>query len=464
MSIWDTLQIERPGPKYLAIRDALAEAIRDGRIAPGRKLPSHRLLARKLGVSVGTVTRAYEEALEQGLITGEVGRGTFVSHNPPTPLSVVDTSRIPSDCLDLFQNIPVAIPDLENQAWNDALTVLRRDHDLAAIARRSWSESVPRHQQVGAAWIERTGLATSPHDVFDCPGLMAALCAIFGAVTRPGDLVLTASLSHPIVKLLAEQYQLKIHGLRMDDEGIVPDAFEAVCRDEQPKLIYLAPTIHAPTTVTMPLERRRAIAGIAIRHDVLIVEDENSAFLLHEPLLPISALVPRRSFFIGDLWMALSMGLRTTYVRVPEALHRPMATAVAATSGLTPPLMAEVAAEWIESGMADRLIERRREELTERHAIAVELLGRHKLYSHRYGHNVWLELPPPWRSDLFVLRAEQLGVGVGDAEWFAVGHESIPEAVRICIGNAPDRRELRRALGRLDGLIDEPHSGSRPVV
>ena len=119
MRIWDSLDIDRPGPKYLAIRDALEEAIRAGRLGPGRRLPSHRLMARKLGVSVGTVTRAYEAALEQGLISGEVGRGTFVKHHPPVPLTVVETSRIPADCMDLYQNVPVAIPELENQAWND---------------------------------------------------------------------------------------------------------------------------------------------------------------------------------------------------------------------------------------------------------------------------------------------------------------------------------------------------------
>jgi DNA-binding transcriptional MocR family regulator len=464
MSVWDTLDLDRPGPKYLAIRDALAEAIRGGRLSPGRKLPSHRMLARKLGVSVGTVTRAYEEALERGLLTGEVGRGTFVSHHPPAPLRVVDSSRIPSDCLDLYQNIPVAIPEVENKAWADALTALRRDHDLAAISRRSWSETSARHQQAGVAWIARTGLAASAAHILDCPGLMAALCAILGATTKPGDLVVTASLSHPVVRLLAEQYQLKIAGLLLDEHGIVPDAFEAACHDDPPRLIYLAPTIHPPTTATMPDQRRRAVAEIANRHDVLIVEDESAAFLLSEPALPVSAHAPRRSFFIGDVWMALSMGLRTSYVLVPESLHVVMAKAVAATSGLTPPLMAEIANEWIESGVADRLIERRRAELIERNAIAREVLGRRKLHSDPCGHHVWLELPRPWRSDVFVLRAEQLGVAVGGAEWFAVGHGSIPEAVRICIGNAPGRDELRRALGLIDRLIDEPRSSTRPAV
>ena len=70
---------DRAGPRYLAITDALEEAIRDGRLAPGDRLPTHRQLADELQVTVGTVTRAYGEAANRGLINGEVGRGSYVA-------------------------------------------------------------------------------------------------------------------------------------------------------------------------------------------------------------------------------------------------------------------------------------------------------------------------------------------------------------------------------------------------
>ncbi len=461
---WDNFQSDGDRPKYLAIVDGLAEAIQSGRFEPGRRLPSHRLLAKKLGVSVGTVTRAYQEALDLGLITGAVGRGSFVSHHPTEQLRVVDSSRTPAACLDLLQNTPVAVPEVENKAWSDALVALRRENDLATLARRSWSKLSTRHQATGAAWIGRTGLDASPANIFDCPGTITALCAIFGATTKPGDLVLTAALSHPIVRMLADQYSLRVQGLSMDEQGIEPDAFEAACREATPTLIYCAPTIHAPTTTTMPDERRRAIADIANRHDVFIVEDESAAFLLPEPILPISAHAPARSFFLGDVWMALSLGLRTAYVLAPEPLVDAMATAVASTSGVTPPIVAEIATRWINSGVADSLIEHRRAELNLRNADARRILLRGTLHSDPCGHNVWWELPEPWRSDLFVLRAERLGVSVGGAEWFAVGHSSTPEAVRICVGNAPGRVELCGALEQLNALIAEPQSTNRPSI
>ena len=313
----------------------MAEAIERGRLRPGRRLPSQRHLADILGVSVGTVTRAYNEALDRGLIRGEVGRGTYVREYHPMELSVVDRSRIPSGTLDLYQNFPILIPAIEDRLWSDALTSLRRRDNLADRMRSSWSEESERRQHAGASWIARAGLTPDPHNIFDCPGVQAALCAVFGALIEPGDLVAAPSLSHPGIKLLAEQYSAKLVGLPIDDGLIVPEAFEELCRERPPRLLYCSPTIHPPTTITMPDDRRRAIAEIAERYDVIVVEDESAAFLLPEPPLPISAHIPERSFFIGDVWMALSLGLRTTFVLAPDSMMDSMATAVAATSGKT---------------------------------------------------------------------------------------------------------------------------------
>ena len=78
MTIWIPDIVERPGPKYRAIAAAIADDIAEGRLAPGAKLPPQRDLSWRLGVTVGTVSRAYTEAERQGLVRGEVGRGTYV--------------------------------------------------------------------------------------------------------------------------------------------------------------------------------------------------------------------------------------------------------------------------------------------------------------------------------------------------------------------------------------------------
>ena len=78
MTLWQPKIEDRRGARYLAIADALAEDIRSGALNSGNRLPTHRDLAYYLGVTVGTVSRAYAEAERRGLTYGEVGRGTFV--------------------------------------------------------------------------------------------------------------------------------------------------------------------------------------------------------------------------------------------------------------------------------------------------------------------------------------------------------------------------------------------------
>src|SRR5690348_17321172 len=83
MTIWLPDLSKRRGPKYLAIADALADDIASGRLKDGDRLPPHRELAFQLGVTVGTISRAYAEAGARGLTGGEVGRGTYVRSTPP---------------------------------------------------------------------------------------------------------------------------------------------------------------------------------------------------------------------------------------------------------------------------------------------------------------------------------------------------------------------------------------------
>src|SRR5258708_38056586 len=89
MTIWQPELDRFPGPRYRAIAEALADDVREGRLKPGDRLPTHRDLAWHLKVTVGTVSRAYAEAERRGLIAGEVGRGTFIrSAEPPAPSSL----------------------------------------------------------------------------------------------------------------------------------------------------------------------------------------------------------------------------------------------------------------------------------------------------------------------------------------------------------------------------------------
>ena len=128
------------GKRYRLLADGLAEAILGGRIEPGSQLPTQREMAHRLGISVTTVTRAYSELQEQGLIENKVGSGSFVraqpggdaaraekhKRGPSTPLEALEGSlRHTHGLMDLSFNEPLLGPAARcvQKGLTDILTV-----------------------------------------------------------------------------------------------------------------------------------------------------------------------------------------------------------------------------------------------------------------------------------------------------------------------------------------------------
>src|SRR3990170_1428220 len=128
MTIWNPRLAGRTGPRYRAIVEALAEDFAAGELRRGARLPTHRDLAETLGVTVGTVSRAYAEAARRGLVSGEVGRGTFVRGAFDEP------AEDGSEVCDLSQNHPpepVARP--QRAALIEALASLTASGDVGRL-------------------------------------------------------------------------------------------------------------------------------------------------------------------------------------------------------------------------------------------------------------------------------------------------------------------------------------------
>ena len=178
MTSWLPDLSDNSGPRYVAIAEALARDVAEGRLAPGDRLPTHRDLAWRLGVTVGTVSRAYAEAERRGLTTGTVGRGTFVCEPMLTPLPA--ETRDGTGLIDLAHNFPPllrAVPALSQAigevAQSPALADLmgyrfeagQRAH-RAAIARWCTEQGVPATADISAlsanarsmAWATSSGM------------------------------------------------------------------------------------------------------------------------------------------------------------------------------------------------------------------------------------------------------------------------------------------------------------------
>ena len=178
------------GPMYRTIADAIAREIDTGALAPGARLPTHRQLAAGLKVALTTVTRGYAEAERRGLVSGEVGRGTFVS----TGRAPVRDRRPAPSTIDLTANVLLPYAFAEQLTASMAKVLLERD----AWAMLDYQPTGgTEHQRVaGALWMERVGVEAPPDRVLVTSGAQHSMAITLATLANPGDTVLAEELTY----------------------------------------------------------------------------------------------------------------------------------------------------------------------------------------------------------------------------------------------------------------------------
>ncbi len=480
MTIWAPDLEDASGPIYRSIADALGSDVESGKLQPGDRLPTLRALARRLGVNVMTVSRAYKEAARRGLVEGEVGRGTFIRRpdraasrlDPMLPQDAggIDLGTVDSSLVDFHFNLPAPEPSILDV--ESALADLADGAGRKLLFSGYTTTGLESHRAAGAEWLRRFDIEASADRVLVCGGGQHAMTLTFATLTRPGDRVLTSELTYPGMKALANVLGLRLQGLPMDAEGLLPDAFEAACAKSGAsgvKVLYVMPTVHNPTGAILSEERRLEIIASARHHGVVIVEDETYAYLCPEAPSTLASLAPERVYFLASTAKSLTPGLRIGYLLAPDSEASPglaverLAANVAATSWMAAPLMAEIAARWIRDGSADRMLEWKRREARARREVYDRILG---IATDGYAgaSHVWLRLPTPWRCADFVAQARQRGVALTPSEAFVVGRAEAPHAVRVCLGTPATRDQVRHGLDVLaDMLAGSPDVG-RSIV
>lgn len=422
-----------PGPRYRAIAQELGRAIEGGELVPGTRLPTQRDLALRLKISVQTVSQAYAEAERRGLVRGEVGRGTFVLQGSADvePRFIMD--RRSDDLIDLSINRPV-YDRIHVERARAGLAALAAESDLASMVVCRPIAGLEAHRNAGAAWLRTRGLDLPPDQVLIINGAAQGLLAALAALTTPGDLVVSEALvDHGIIGV-ASLLGLRLEGLAIDDQGILPDALEAACASGEAKVLCVTPTFNNPTVALMGEERRRAIAAIARRHELQVVEDDVYGALVEDCPPPIAAFLPERTCYVTSFTKTVMSGLRAGYLGVPAALVPRVVRRIRTTSWMATPLVAELATTWVRDGTAAELVAWQRAALAARQAVVAETLGGFAHATHPSALHVWLELPEPRRAEVFVAEARLENVAITPAEPFVVGRGRGPAAIRISLG------------------------------
>ena len=282
-------------------------------------------------------------------------------------------------------------------------------------------------------------------------GNTSAMTIALMTVANAGDLIVTEELGHHTLKALSRYLGIRIQGLEIDAEGIVPAAFAAACKKSPVKAIYLMPTGLNPRAATMSVERREELVSVARQYDVLIIENDAWGPIQPGRPDPIASTAPERTFYFTSLTKCIMPGLRFGFLSMPEAFESAAANRHLVTNWMATPLMAEIGCRWIEDGTAERLLKWQMKALGERNHLAVEILADIPFYSSENGMHIWLPMPGSWSEEAFVAHARLNRVAIAPGSAFDMSGTARNQGVRICLG-AETVQTLERGLAVISRL------------
>jgi DNA-binding transcriptional MocR family regulator len=438
-------------PAYLALADAIGEDVQSGKLAANQHLPPLRDLARALDLNFTTVARGYAEAKQRGLIDAKAGRGTVVREYLPTP--VHRPSAISH--LDMTMNFPPEPQDRSLvQQIRDGFSSLASRPDIYDFLRYQEFGGEFGDREAGAAWLAAYLPGVTASRVLVCPGIQSAILGLFASLARPGDTIACEAVTYPGVKGIAAHLGLRLIGLPLDDDGLDPEAFAALCRTDPPKALYCNPTLLNPTTATMCQSRREAVVEIARAYSVPIIEDDAYGALPANRPTALAALAPELTFYIGGFAKILGAGLRIGYIATPNVRYTARLSATMRTLMImASPLSIRLATRFIEDGTVQAATLAIRQEAQARQTIAAQVITRSTFGSKPEAFHLWLSVPAPWSRVEFANHLRTNGVGVIVSDTFTVAGAP-PSAVRVGLGGPNSRQECRHMLEIIDDALE----------
>lgn len=388
------IRLARRGDLSVQIYRQLLDAILDGRLRSGERLPPTRELARRLDVSRNTVGVAYEQLVAEGVLVGRVGAGSFVSAEP---LRRVSARRAPTGAVhprDVWRSMPdlasyssaagapaydfnVGLPDpalFPFTTWRRLIASEYRGvtAPLAAYGPAGGSEmlreAIARHVGVSRA------VRADADDVIVTQGAQQAFDLIGRVLISDGTTVAVEEPGYPFTRLLFRSLGANVVGVPVDEEGLQVDALPANAR-----LVYVTPSHQFPLGTVMSLQRRTALLAWAERRNAVIIEDDyDSEFRFDgRPLDPLQSLDRTgRVIYVGSFSKVLLPALRLGFLIAPASLQPALLAAKQLTDWHGELATQAALARFIDEGLLARHIRKVSREYAARYVRIAEALER----------------------------------------------------------------------------------------
>ncbi|EPR3549344.1 TPA: PLP-dependent aminotransferase family protein [Raoultella ornithinolytica] len=445
--MWVPTLKETNQPKYILLVEAIAEAIEKGELKVGERLPPQRQLAWKLNLNPSTTMQAYREAARRHLVSGEVGRGTYVlPGSKEASLFLIKNPPPLKERIDLSTNLPAI--DQDNRDLASTFMELTMSAEWGDVQSYLTPDAIQSGKIRATEWLKLRKVSYLPENIKLCAGAQQGLMTVLLSLCQRGESILVEELTAPGIKAASRQLHLPLHGIMSDEQGIIPDEFDRMIRTTGARVVILTPSLQNPTGTVMGHRRRGEVADIINKYQLIMIEDDVYGGLIKQP--PLSVLLPERTILISSFSKTVAAGLRLGYIAAPVPLLSKIDPDAQLTHWAVSSLNLMIANRWIEDGTAEKRLNWQRREVAQRWHLARKLVGQYMLNATCPSPHVWLTAP--FETPELVQLCSQAGINVVSADVFAVRQAPL-NAIRISLTAAKNQVQLKSALETIATLL-----------
>ncbi|MEX1652219.1 PLP-dependent aminotransferase family protein [Streptomyces pseudovenezuelae] len=358
--------------RRVGLERALRDAVRDGQLAPGARLPATRRLAEELGVSRGTVKAAYDQLIAEGFLTARQGAGTEVAPLPALDAAPLKAAaRAPVPRFDLRPGSP-DVGAFPAAAW---LRAVRRAVATAPVSAYDYGDPLGRIELRVALseYLGRArGVVAPPERIVVTSGAVQGL-ALLTRVLAGADVAMEDP-GLPFHREVVRRGGGRVVPVPVDERGVEVDGLG------DPAAVVVTPAHQYPTGVTLHPSRRRALTDWARARGALVVEDDYDGEFRYDrqPVGALQGMAPDRVVYLGTASKTLGPALRLGWMVLPPHLVGPVADAKLHSDHSTETLGQLALAELIRSHAYDRHVRACRLRYRRRRDRLVERLGQRR--------------------------------------------------------------------------------------
>jgi DNA-binding transcriptional MocR family regulator len=442
-------------PYYLSIADMIAQDVAQGILKAGTQLPSQRDLARYLEVNFSTVTRAYRASELKGLTSSSVGKGTFITPNASKTATITANDDV-GEFIDL--GFGASFEECNEMLTEEVQTVCKKRY-VKSLLNYDNPTGMFHQKAVGAQWMSSFGIKAEVEQIAITSGGQNAITVALAALFEPGDSIAVDLFTYPNFIELSKLLGVRLVAVPSDSSGMIPEELNTLCHTKNIKGMFLMPSCINPTSIKMPPARRREIAALAEKHELVIIEDDSYAFLAIEDepdYFPIFNLVPERCVYISSVSKPVCSGLRVAYMVFTETYKDKLLEALFNINVKTSSLDAEIITQSIISGKAQEIIDERKRLAREANVLYTRYFHAPSANELSLSYFRWLALPKNVDGKLLQKEAMRQGVRVFHSDRFTVQRTArTNDHLRISLSAAQSMNRLEIGLKKLSALVSQ---------